>query len=109
MVLRVIGILLVLALYISFIVDVLRTPGPLVRALPKALWLLIVILIPLIGGILWFLAGRPRQTGGGLFRRRGPVAPDDDPSFLKALDEEAWRRRMQQRRGQQRPDPNPNG
>jgi len=105
----VIGILLGLALYISFIVDVLRTPGAIIRSLPKALWLLIVVLIPLIGGVLWLLAGRPRQIGGGLFRRRQPVAPDDDPSFLKALDEEAWKRRMQQRRGQQRPDPSANG
>lgn len=97
------GILLALALYISFIVDVVRTPGSLMRALPKALWLLIVTLIPLLGGLLWVLAGRPRQAGGGLIRRRRPIAPDDDPNFLKALDDEAWRRRMQRRR-EQRPD-----
>ena len=102
-------ILLGLALYISFIVDVLRTPGSIMRALPKPLWLLIVVLVPLVGGILWLLAGRPRQTGGGLFRRRQPVAPDDDPGFLKSLYDEAWKRRMQQRRSQQRPDPSTNG
>jgi hypothetical protein len=98
--LRVLGVLVLVAMYISFIIDVLRTPRLEARTLPKMLWLALVVLIPLIGGILWFFLGRPRPTSGGLFRRRGPIAPDDDPKFLKGLDEEAWRRRMRERRGE---------
>ena len=96
--LRVIAVLLGLAVYIWFIVDVLRTSGSTVRTLPKFVWLLIVILIPLIGGVLWLLGGRPR--GQGRRRRRGPVAPDDDPRFLKQLDADVWSERMRRKREQ---------
>lgn len=99
--LRVVGILLLLAVYIWFIIDVIRTPRPQVRSLPKWLWFLLVILIPIIGGVLWFIWGRAKPAPGSRFgRRRGPRAPDDDPNFLKKVDEEAWRQRMRQRRGE---------
>ncbi len=98
--LRVAGVLLVLAFYIWFIVDVLRTPRTTVRNLPKLVWFLIVLLIPILGGVLWFITGRPRSDRprfGGR-RRRGPVAPDDDPNFLRQLDQEAWKEKMRRRR-----------
>lgn len=94
--LRVLLVLVAVALYISFVVDVVRTPGSLVRSLPKAVWLIVVVLVPLVGGLLWTLLGRPRSTGSWFAARR-VTAPDDDPAFLKALDEEAWRRRMRER------------
>lgn len=96
--LRVVGVLLGLAVYIWFIVDVIRTSGATTRTLPKYVWLLIVVLIPLIGGVLWLLGGRPR--GQGRRRRRGPVAPDDDPAFLRQLGDDAWSERMKRRRGE---------
>lgn len=98
--LRVVGILILIALYISFILDVLRTPRQEVRILPKSLWLAIVVLIPIIGGAFWFFLGRPKQSPGRWFARKQPLAPDDDPTFLKALEDEAWRRRMRERRGE---------
>ena len=98
--LRVLGILVLIALYISFIVDVVRTPRADARSLPKLLWLIIVVLLPLLGGVLWFLFGRTRPAPGSRWGRRRPVAPDDDPRFLKQLEEDAWRRRMRQRRGE---------
>lgn len=99
--LRVVGILLLLAVYIWFIIDVIRTPRTQTRSLPKWVWLLIVLLVPIIGGVLWFIWGRMRPAPGSRFgRRRGPRAPDDDPNFLKHVDEEAWRRRMRERRGE---------
>lgn len=103
--LRVIAVLVLIALYISFIIDVIRTPAVNVRSLPKALWLLLVIILPVVGGVLWFLFGRPKQAPGGRFgRRRRPIAPDDDPKFLKKVDEEAWRERMRRRRGESESD-----
>ncbi len=95
--LRVVLVLLGLAVYIWFIVDVLRTPGPATRALPKAVWLLIVILLPLIGGVLWLLAGRPKPDRPRR-RKRGPVAPDDDPHFLRQISDDAWAEKMRRRR-----------
>ncbi len=96
--LRVVAVLLGLAVYIWFIVDVLRTSGASIRTLPKYVWLLIVVLIPLLGGVLWLLGGRPR--GQGRRRKRGPVAPDDNPAFLRQLDDDAWSERMKRRRGE---------
>ncbi|GAA4467205.1 PLD nuclease N-terminal domain-containing protein [Phytohabitans houttuyneae] len=68
-----------------------------IRALPRLVWVLIILFFPLIGSIAWFLAGRPAREGspGGGWRAAGgfpepkrsrPVAPDDDPEFLKSLD-----------------------
>lgn len=68
-----------------------------IRALPRLVWVLIILFFPLIGSIAWFLAGRPVREGasgggwraGGGFpehKRSRPVAPDDDPDFLKSLD-----------------------
>ena len=94
--LRVLAVLVVLAAYISFIVDVVRTPNAVVRTLPKAVWLIVVVLVPIVGGLLWAAFGRPRGTGSW-FSTRHIAAPDDDPAFLKALEDEAWRRRMRER------------
>ena len=98
--LRVAGVLLALALYIWFIVDVVRTPRVDVRTLPKSVWLLLVVLIPLLGGLLWVIAGRPKpqRPRFGRRRSRGPIAPDDDPSFLRQLDQQTWSERMRRRR-----------
>ncbi len=53
-----------------------------VRGLPKPVWLLVIILLPIIGGALWFIIGRGRRRHG--YGRRS-TAPDDDPEFLKRL------------------------
>ncbi|MEW1546770.1 PLD nuclease N-terminal domain-containing protein [Streptomyces tsukubensis] len=97
--LRYLPFLLVLALWIYAFIDVLNTPKDEVRNLPWIVWVIIVLLFGevLIGPIAWFAAGRPRRTaayggGGGAFspggRRGGWVAPDDNPDFLKSLDDE---------------------
>jgi len=105
--LRVLGVIILIAAYISFAVDVVRTPKPDVRSLPKWLWLLVVLVLPIIGGLLWLALGRPFRTPGSRWRRRAPLAPDDDPRFLRELDEQAWRQRMRQRRGETGPDQSP--
>lgn len=98
--LRVAVILVALALYIYFIIDVIRTPRGQTRTLPKFVWLLIVLLIPIIGGILWMFLGRVWPANGSPFgRKRGPVAPDDDPKFMRKLDDDAWSKKMRKRRG----------
>jgi hypothetical protein len=61
-----------------------------------------VLLFIVILGIVLYLTIRMIQRrgdggGGGTFGRR-PVAPDDDPTFLRDLDSQLWE---QQRREQQ--------
>ena len=99
--LRVAGVLFAIALYIYFIIDVLRTPRGQTRSLPKFVWLLLVVLIPLLGGLIWLALGRVWPASGTRFgRRRAPLAPDDDPKFLKQLDDDVWNKKMKRRRGE---------
>ena len=62
------------------VIDCAFTAPYRVRGLPKAAWVVIVILLPVIGGVLWFLIGRGRNPG-----RMRTSAPDDDPEFLNRL------------------------
>ena len=97
--LRVAGVLLLIALYIYFIIDVLRTPRGDTRSLPKFVWLLLVVLVPILGGLVWLALGRVWPAPGSRFgRRRAPLAPDDDPKFLKQLGDDVWVERMRKRR-----------
>jgi hypothetical protein len=55
-----VGLLLVVALWIFCLVDVIVSKEDECRNLPKLLWLLIVLMVPDIGSVLWLIAGRPR-------------------------------------------------
>ena len=57
--LRVLPTLVLLGLTIYALVDCIQTEESRQRNLPKALWLLLILLFPLVGPIAWFLAGRP--------------------------------------------------
>ena len=101
----------VLALYIYAMLDLMRAPSQEVRLLPKWLWVVVVLFIFLLGPVMWLVLGRPRAEyppaggdggGGGSGGRgpgpRGPVAPDDDPEFLRRIDEQSWSARMERLR-----------
>ena len=62
-----------------------------VRALPKWAWVLVILLLPVIGAVLWLLFGRPRADDAAREAQRGR-GPDDDPQFLRNIEE----RRKQQ-------------
>ena len=49
---------LLLIVLIGTLVDILTRPDEQVRHLPKFAWAILVVLIPLIGIVLWFLLGR---------------------------------------------------
>ena len=82
-------VLLVLALIGSLSADR-------VRNLPRALWVLVILLIPLVGPLAYFYFGRPvaAPREGGPVRRTSPrpSSPDDDPDFLRSMDTEQSRR-----------------
>ncbi|HEY6595239.1 MAG TPA: PLD nuclease N-terminal domain-containing protein [Asanoa sp.] len=97
-----------------------------INALPRVAWVLIILFFPLVGSIAWFAAGRSRirpadtwRAGGGFPERERPrpVAPDDDPAFLRSIREDRdrdrdrlakWeadlRRREEKLRGERRQD-----
>jgi hypothetical protein len=65
-----------------------------VRGMPRALWVAVILLVPLLGPLAYAVAGRPvSRSGGAPARAPGrPSAPDDDPEFLKTLDPNRSRR-----------------
>jgi len=67
-----------------------------VRNLPRALWVVIIVLIPLVGPGTYFIYGRPVSPTrvGSPVRRAAPrpSSPDDDPDFLRTVDPERSRR-----------------
>lgn len=75
-----------------------------IKSLPRLLWIVIILLFSPVGGIVWFVAGknRPHRTGYGPTPLPGrPVAPDDDPDFLRKLREQ---REEERRRKREEPD-----
>lgn len=73
------------ALIVFSIVDVVVTDLRRIRALNKPLWIIIILVLPIIGAILWFVFGKERKDSAGTGGVRRSVAPDDDPEFLKNL------------------------
>ncbi len=78
--------LLVMAMWIYCILDVIATEDVLVRSLPKGVWLLLVIILPMIGSVAWLALGRPQYAGWrpgdtGLRPVRPVVGPEDRADF----------------------------
>ncbi|WP_285240413.1 PLDc N-terminal domain-containing protein [Pseudarthrobacter sp. MEB009] len=76
----------VLVIFVYGLVDVIRTDGRQTRGISKPAWIVVMIVLPVVGAILWLLIGRPRGTPPQQQARRHPTAPDDDPEFLRNLE-----------------------
>ncbi|WP_292836391.1 PLDc N-terminal domain-containing protein [Microbacterium sp.] len=87
--------LLLIAFWVYSIVDCALQPPTRHRGVSKPVWLLIVFLLPVVGGILWLVVGRSRLRGLPVFR-----APDDNPEFLgrigSASDQDERIRRLEE-------------
>ncbi|MDQ1742728.1 MAG: hypothetical protein QOE23_1067 [Pseudonocardiales bacterium] len=74
------------------IFDCLTSDDRRVRNLPKWVWLVVVLVFLEFGALAWALLGRPRAgqlvSGGKRPPQPGgrPVGPDDDPDFLRNID-----------------------
>ncbi len=108
-------IVLTVVIVVWALVEILQADRAQIRHLPKWAWLILSVFpLPPLGAIAWFFLGRPKAgvaatprptAGGGLTlpnlpRRTRYVArpaPDDDPEFLRRLNDEAEHRRMLRR------------
>jgi hypothetical protein len=95
-----------LCLLVYCVLDVIRTPEGATRNLPKMVWLLLVIILPLAGGIAWLAVGRPLGPQNLPYRgnkgippeydrpgRATANSPDDDAAFLAQLRDRAEEQR----------------
>lgn len=96
--LRVLMLLVPLALAIYALVDCISSKDEEVKHLPKLVWLALIVLAWVIGPLAWIFLGRERSVPGrgaaaaGRGSRSGAgggwVAPDDNPEFLRSLNDE---------------------
>jgi Phospholipase_D-nuclease N-terminal len=105
-----------LALMVIALIDCLSTDEYAVRNLPKVVWVLLILLFSPVGPIVWFVAGRPQaqpvgragawKPGKGFpeYERPRPLAPDDDPEFLRKWEADL-RRREEELRRKEREEP----
>ena len=87
-----------LVLFVYCVLDLIATDEALIRNLPKMVWLLVIIFIPIVGPTAWLLLGRPERAG---FRpgdtsprpQRRAIGPEDSPEFIAELNSDADRLR----------------
>ena len=84
--LRVVVVVAVLVVFVYGLIDVIRTDRHQTKGISKPAWIVVQIVLPIIGAVLWFLIGRPRGTGPTPVTYSHPIAPDDDPDFLRNLE-----------------------
>jgi hypothetical protein len=101
--------LVLLVLWVYCVIDVITTDESRMRNLPKLTWLLIVLILPDIGSVLWLIGGRPQGPARSLpykgntgipaeYDRPGRTPaqnPDDDVEFLHSLRARAEQQRKQ--------------
>lgn len=83
------------ALTAAALISCLATEQGRIRALPRVVWIIIILLFSPVGAIAWFVAGREPaarpstgRPGSGFPETQRPnrsMAPDDDPEFLRKL------------------------
>ncbi len=80
------------AFWVYSIVDALLTDRARIRAFSKPVWIAVVLLLPVVGGLIWLFVGKARRSG----TVARPVAPDDDPAFLGTLSRDEVAKRAEQ-------------
>lgn len=78
-----------LAILVATLVDIIRRDDANIRFLPKMAWLIIVILLPFIGSLLWWILGReytarPVRTS----RYPEPLAPPRRPVDTRTTEQQ---------------------
>ncbi|WP_194948390.1 PLD nuclease N-terminal domain-containing protein [Actinomyces trachealis] len=128
---RVVLIVLVIALTLYAVLDCARTPSEsLPQPLPKPIWLLVIILFSVVGPVAWIITSRVKaaEDRGGMversvwssqegisFQRRGrqpqrrALGPDDDPEFLRNLEQDIRRRKYHPKEDDGQQDRGPTG
>lgn len=79
-------VVVAVVLTVYAVIDCAMTDAKRTRALSKPVWLLVTLIVPLVGPLLWILFGK------GLLLKsseRHQSAPDDDEAFLHSLGQDS--------------------
>ena len=94
---RALPYLVEIGLLVYCLIDAIQADESQIRNLPKSVWILLIIVLPVIGGIAWLTVGRPvtvrrsvawpstSTAGFPEYERPGRTTPDDDPEFLAGV------------------------
>jgi hypothetical protein len=111
-VLRLLPAILAIGLCVYCLVECLQSPGREVRGLRKWVWITVIVVLPVVGGLAWLFAGRPHRARHSRPPRGArpvyddpppeagpafPLGPDDDDEFLEQLRRDQERRRRADR------------
>jgi hypothetical protein len=77
--------IILVAITVFAVVDAVLTPRN--QLSNKGWWVVAIVLLPVVGPVAWLTVGRRarRASGGGSAGPVPPIAPDDDPDFLRGL------------------------
>ncbi|MCD5344968.1 PLDc N-terminal domain-containing protein [Agromyces sp. H3Y2-19a] len=79
------GLVVAVAIFMIYaVVDCALIDRSRIRGIARGWWIVVILVIPVIGGLLWFFVGRARAERMPSGRLR-TVAPDDDADFLRRL------------------------
>jgi hypothetical protein len=72
--------LLTIGLVVFSLVDIITHQDSQVKYLPKIVWVLLVVFLPLIGSVLWFVLGRDHGDATAQPRYSAPAERSSTPS-----------------------------
>lgn len=111
--------LIYLVILVIALIDIITTDDAAVRGLPKFAWVILVVMLPLVGALVWLAVGRPmgderprRQHPGAASEfpeydhpgRYIPQDPEADREFLQQLRDRAEQQRQTAREQQRAAD-----
>lgn len=72
----IVGIIVAIAIVLYAFIDAAMIDRRRMRGLSKPAWLVVIVLLPVVGALLWFFLGRGKASA-----LKTTNAPDDDPRF----------------------------
>jgi len=82
---RPLAVLVAAGLLVYCLIDCMQADEHRVRHLPRLLWMVLIVVVPVVGPVAWLLVGRPVWQAPWSARPNRPAAPDDDLEFLASI------------------------
>lgn len=83
------GLIVAVVVFVVYaVVDCALIDRSRIRGIKRGWWIVVILVVPVVGALLWFFVGRARAERMPSGRLR-TVAPDDDTEFLRRLGNDA--------------------